>query len=80
MAKCPLLLVTALAALFSMKLVVTHLKQVPSVKVYPRLPEKVGQQIANTAVTAVDDGTIRNAWGSNNIDDEGKPTQKNRFN
>ncbi len=37
---------------------------------------KVGQQIANTAVTAVDDGTIVNAWGSNNIDDEGKPTQK----
>lgn len=32
---------------------------------------KLGKQIANTCVTAVDDGTIPNAWGSQNIDDEG---------
>ncbi len=32
---------------------------------------KLGQQIANTCVSAVDDGTIKNAWGSENIDDEG---------
>lgn len=38
---------------------------------------KLGQQIANKKVTAIDDGTIPNAWGSLNIDDEGTPTQKN---
>ena len=38
---------------------------------------KLGQQIANPKVTAVDDGTIPNAWGSINIDDEGTPAQKN---
>jgi TldD protein len=37
---------------------------------------KVGQIIAHSAVTAVDDGTITNAWGSINIDDEGNPAQK----
>ncbi len=38
---------------------------------------KLGQQIANPKVTAIDDGTIPNAWGSINIDDEGTPAQKN---
>lgn len=38
---------------------------------------KMGQQIANVKVTAIDDGTIPGAWGSVNIDDEGTPTQKN---
>ena len=37
---------------------------------------KVGQQIANPKVTAIDDGTIPNAWGSQNVDDEGNPQQK----
>ncbi len=37
---------------------------------------KMGQQIANPKVTAIDDGTIPNAWGSCNIDDEGNPMQK----
>lgn len=37
---------------------------------------KLGQQIANEAVTAIDDGTILNAWGSENIDDEGLKTQR----
>lgn len=37
---------------------------------------KLGQQIANPKVTAIDDGTIANAWGSMNIDDEGTPAQK----
>ena len=38
---------------------------------------KLGQKIANEKVTAIDDGTIPNAWGSFNIDDEGTPAQKN---
>ena len=38
---------------------------------------KMGQQIANEKVTAIDDGTIPNAWGSINIDDEGTPARKN---
>lgn len=38
---------------------------------------KMGQKIANDKVTAIDDGTIPNAWGSINIDDEGTPAQKN---
>ncbi len=37
---------------------------------------KKGQVIANEKVTAIDDGTIPNAWGSLNIDDEGTPTQR----
>ena len=38
---------------------------------------KLGQQIANPKVTAIDDGTIANAWGSINIDDEGTPAKRN---
>ncbi len=38
---------------------------------------KMGQQIASPLVTAIDDGTIPNAWGSQMIDDEGQPTRKN---
>lgn len=35
-----------------------------------------GKKIATDIVTAIDDGTILNAWGSSNIDDEGlKPTK-----
>lgn len=32
---------------------------------------KLNQKIASDCVTAIDDGTIPNAWGSSNIDDEG---------
>ena len=39
--------------------------------------DKLGQKIANEKVTAIDDGTIPNAWGSINIDDEGTPAQRN---
>lgn len=38
---------------------------------------KLGQVVANEKVTAIDDGTIPNAWGSVNIDDEGNPTKRN---
>ena len=37
---------------------------------------KKGQQIASSLVTAIDDGTIINGWGSNNIDDEGNKTNR----
>ena len=37
----------------------------------------LGKKIASSKVTLIDDGTIHGAWGSNLIDDEGNPTQKN---
>ena len=37
---------------------------------------KLGTKIANDCVTAIDDGTIPNAWGSQNVDDEGNLQQK----
>lgn len=38
---------------------------------------KIGQKIASEKVSAVDDGTIPNAWGSSNVDDEGNFTKRN---
>jgi TldD protein len=37
---------------------------------------KLGQKIASPIVTAIDDGTIENGWGSANFDDEGYPQQR----
>jgi TldD protein len=37
---------------------------------------KLGQKIASDCVTAVDDGTMKNTWGSMNIDDEGMAMQR----
>lgn len=37
---------------------------------------KLGQKVAGDKVTAIDDGTMPNAWGSFNIDDEGNPAQR----
>ncbi|WP_418963955.1 TldD/PmbA family protein [Cetobacterium sp.] len=38
---------------------------------------KIGKKVASDIVSAVDDGTLLNEWGSSNIDDEGTPTQRN---
>ena len=38
---------------------------------------KLGERIAHEKVTAIDDGTIPNGWGSINIDDEGTPSRRN---
>jgi TldD protein len=37
---------------------------------------RMGQRIAPPFVTAYDDGSFKNAWGSDGIDDEGFPTQR----
>lgn len=39
--------------------------------------ESVGQVIASSCVSAVDDGTLKSEWGSQAMDDEGFPTQRN---
>lgn len=39
--------------------------------------DKIGQKVASDLVTAIDDGTIPNEWGSINIDDEGTPSKRN---
>ena len=41
--------------------------------------ESIGKQIASPCVSAWDDGTIPNAWGSDNVDTEGVPTHKNEL-
>lgn len=38
---------------------------------------KLGEKIASDLVTAIDDGTIANGWGSINVNDEGELPQKN---
>ena len=38
---------------------------------------KMGKQIANSVVTAIDDGTLPNEWGSQCFDDEAMETRKN---
>lgn len=38
---------------------------------------KLGQLVASPLVTAIDDGTLKNGWGTTNVDDEGTPTQRN---
>lgn len=38
--------------------------------------DKMGKMIASPILSAVDDGTIPNGWGSNNIDDEGNKTER----
>ncbi len=38
---------------------------------------RLGEKIASDIVTAIDDGTLQNEWGSINIDDEGNAGRKN---
>jgi TldD protein len=38
--------------------------------------DKVGQAVAQPILTAIDDGTLANRWGSLNVDDEGQPAQR----
>lgn len=41
--------------------------------------DKMGEMIASSVVSAVDDGLMPNTWGSINIDDEGLPTQRTQL-
>ena len=41
--------------------------------------DKMGEKIASSVVSAVDDGTLTKEWGSINIDDEGTKTQKTQL-
>jgi TldD protein len=57
-----------------------HLLETTSVeKKSSVLWDKKGQLIAHEAVSAIDDGTDDNLWGSLSIDDEGMPTQKTQL-
>lgn len=39
--------------------------------------DKLGEKIASDVVTAIDDGTISNGWGSINVNDEGELPERN---
>lgn len=41
--------------------------------------DSLGKPIASSIVSAIDDGTLLNEWGSNNIDSEGVATHKNQL-
>lgn len=41
--------------------------------------DKLGEMIASPVVSATDDGTITNEWGSLNIDDEGMQTERTQL-
>lgn len=41
--------------------------------------DKLGEKIAHSNLSASDDGTIDNEWGSLSIDDEGMPTQNTKL-
>ncbi|MBC8258407.1 MAG: TldD/PmbA family protein [SAR324 cluster bacterium] len=38
--------------------------------------DKIGERVGQSILTAIDDGTMANKWGSCNVDDEGTPTQR----
>lgn len=37
---------------------------------------KLGERVGQSILTAIDDGTLENRWGSLNVDDEGYPAQR----
>lgn len=54
-----------------------HLLETTSVaKGASRMCGKLGEKVAHPCVTAVDDGTLADRWGSLTVDDEGRKTQK----
>jgi TldD protein len=56
---------------------VGHLLETTSVaKKASVLSDKLGERIAGPAVTYIDDGTLPHAWGSTEVDDEGRPTER----
>ncbi|GGM95552.1 TldD protein [Thermus composti] len=56
---------------------VGHLLETTSVaKKASVLADKLGEVVANPAVTYIDDGTLPHAWGSSEWDDEGRPTER----
>ncbi|MBP3038536.1 TldD/PmbA family protein [Bacillaceae bacterium Marseille-Q3522] len=38
---------------------------------------RIGEKVASDVVTYIDDGTLKNEWGSITVDDEGEKTRKN---
>jgi len=56
---------------------VGHLLETTSVaKKASVLSDKIGEQVASSVVTYIDDGTTPGAWGSSEFDDEGAPTRR----
>ena len=74
---CPLLSTTVLAALFFHEACGHGLEASAVSKNASVFANKIGQQIASPLITAIDDGTITNEWGSIYIDDEGNMGRKN---
>ncbi|GAA5334659.1 TldD/PmbA family protein [Thermus hydrothermalis] len=56
---------------------VGHLLETTSVaKKASVLADRLGEAVASPAVTYIDDGTLPHAWGSSEVDDEGRPTER----
>ncbi|WP_243095447.1 TldD/PmbA family protein [Thermus thalpophilus] len=56
---------------------VGHLLETTSVaKGASVLAHRLGERVASPAVTYIDDGTLPHAWGSSEVDDEGRPTER----
>ncbi|MEZ0347359.1 MAG: TldD/PmbA family protein [Thermus sp.] len=56
---------------------VGHLLETTSVaKKASVLADRLGERVASPAVTYIDDGTLPHAWGSSEVDDEGRPTER----